>query len=825
MTRHRRRSRLAVRRLVPAALASLWLACGGGEPTGPLTGAVAITTSTTGAEPDPDGYTLLLDGSDMRPIGAAAADTLSDLSPGNHLVGLTGMASNCELQGDNPRGVAVAAGATAAAAFVVTCAEPVPDAGSLRVTTATTGAAPDPDGYGVVLDGDAERPIGTDGNITIPNLAPGQHLVELGGVAANCAVSGDNPRAATVPSGAGVTAGFSVVCQAVTGGLRVTISGLPGGTDAAVTVAGPDQYQEQLTATATLAELPPGEYTVTAASVTDGGFSYSANPATTTVSVTAGATDTVAVTYAGQPLPSLNLSIAGAYLTQSVQSFDNAVPLVVGRDAYVRVFAVANQANTAAPAVRVRLYRNGTLLQTLNIEAPGGSTPTSVAEGTLARSWNAPIPATLIQPGLQLLADVDPAGAIAESNEGDNRFPVGGTPKPLEVHTAPPLELTLVPVLQSANDLQGDITAGNRDQFLDLSRRIYSFPSEDVTIHGVWTTDGPLQGDDANGAWGTLLSEIDALRIAEDAGRQYYGVVKLDYTGGQVARSIVGLPSAVGFDNVAERSRMLAHELGHMWGRSHAPCGNAKALDPGYPYANGEIGKYGLDVGTATLKARTMPDIMGLCKNPWISDYTYLGVMNDRGPAAGMASTGGVAQPTLLVWGHVTNGRAVLEPAFQVVTRPVLPSRPGPYSIEATTSAGARAFSLSFEASEAADDPRGGRHFAFAVPLDEATAGRLESIRLSGPGAGATTVRRTTARRDAATAGEPARLSYSARGIALRWDVAAHPAVMVRDVRTGEVLSFARGGEVVLPGEPRELDLVLSDGVRSRHARVRVPGR
>jgi hypothetical protein len=826
MTRYRRWSHVGACSLVPAATAVL-LACGGGEPVGPLTGAVAVTTATTGAQQDADGYMLRLDGSDTGPIAIAAADTLADLTPGPHLVGLAGVASNCELQGDNPRAVTVAAGATTAATFVVTCAEPVPDAGSLRVTTATSGPAPDADGYTVTLEGDTERPIGTDGNITIPNLAAGAYTVELGGVASNCAVAGDNPRTITVAKGTTVIVGFSIVCQAVSGSLRVTISGLPAGTDAAVTVSGPDAYDEELGATSTLEDLAPGEYTVDAASVTDGGFSYEANPASITVTVTADATETVTVTYTGQALPSLNLEIAGAYLSQSVQSFDNAMPLVVGRNAYLRVFVVANQANSATPAVRVRLYRDGSLLQTLSIPAPSGSTPTSVAEGALASSWNAPIPSSLIQPGLQLLADVDPTGAIAESDESDNNFPAGGTPKPLEVRTAPPLELTFVPVLQSANGLQGDITAANRDQFLDLSRRIYSFPSDDATVHAVFTTGGPLQTNDANGAWGTLLSEIDALRIAEGTGRQYYGVVRLDYSGGQVARSIVGLPAAVGFDNSAQRSRMLAHEMGHMWGRSHAPCNNPQNVDPAYPYSNGQIGKYGLDLGTLppALKPPATPDIMGLCQNPWISDYTYLAVMNYRGPAAGLAGTDAGPQPTLLVWGHIANGQAVLEPAFHVVTRPVLPGRPGPYSIEATTSDGARAFSLSFDASEAADDPRGGRHFAFAVPLDETTAGRLESLRLSGPGVGAGAMRRTAAARGAVSAGGPARLSYAAGGMALRWDAVAHPAVMVRDALTGEVLSFGRGGQVVLPAGRSEADLVLSDGVRSRHARVRVSGR
>jgi hypothetical protein len=47
--------------------------------------------------------------------------------------------------------------------------------------------------------------------------------------------------------------------------------------------------------------------------------------------------------------------------------------------------------------------------------------------------------------------------------------------------------------------------------------------------------------------------------------------------------------------------------------------------------------------------------------------------------------------------------------------------------------------------------------------------------------------------------------------------------IMVRDVRTGEVLSFARGGNVVVPADGSEIELLMSDGVRSRSATVRAP--
>ncbi|HEX5575556.1 MAG TPA: hypothetical protein VFX42_06740, partial [Gemmatimonadales bacterium] len=58
--------------------------------------------------------------------------------------------------------------------------------------------------------------------------------------------------------------------------------------------------------------------------------------------------------------------------------------------------------------------------------------------------------------------------------------------------------------------------------------------------------------------------------------------------------------------------------------------------------------------------------------------------------------------------------------------------------------------------------------------------------------------------------------------VALRWDHRAYPMVMVRDPDTGEVLSFARGGEVQLLTAKTKVDLLLSNGVTSNRRRVRV---
>jgi hypothetical protein len=58
--------------------------------------------------------------------------------------------------------------------------------------------------------------------------------------------------------------------------------------------------------------------------------------------------------------------------------------------------------------------------------------------------------------------------------------------------------------------------------------------------------------------------------------------------------------------------------------------------------------------------------------------------------------------------------------------------------------------------------------------------------------------------------------------VSLQWDSKAHPMVMVRDPDSGEVLSFARGGNVELATRKAQVDLVLSSGVRSQLRRMRV---
>ncbi len=170
-----------------------------------------MSTSTTGSNVDPDGYTVTVDGGASQPIGTNGSVTFTALPAGNHTVALSGVAGNCSVSGGNSQTVNVPAGGTASTSFAVSCASVSGD-GSLTVTTSTTGSDLDPDGYTVTVDGGAaSQPIATNGSVSFTGPA-GDHQVALSGVAANCTVGGANPRMVSVPAGGTATTTFSVSC-------------------------------------------------------------------------------------------------------------------------------------------------------------------------------------------------------------------------------------------------------------------------------------------------------------------------------------------------------------------------------------------------------------------------------------------------------------------------------------------------------------------------------------------------------------------------------------------------------------------------------------
>jgi hypothetical protein len=184
------------------------------NPAPPSTGDLTVGASTSGGTPDPDGYTVTVDGGQARGIGINGATTYAGIAASAHTVELIGLAANCSISGQNPRSVNVPAGSSASTTFTVDCPTPPPPTGALTVGATTTGGTPDPNGYTVTLDGGQLRTIGNNGSTPYTGLAPGTHVVVLGDIASNCTVSGGASHTVTVVAGLTTTETYAVDCPA-----------------------------------------------------------------------------------------------------------------------------------------------------------------------------------------------------------------------------------------------------------------------------------------------------------------------------------------------------------------------------------------------------------------------------------------------------------------------------------------------------------------------------------------------------------------------------------------------------------------------------------
>ena len=264
---------------------------------GPTTGGLIVTTATSGSDPDPDGYTISIDGAEGGSLGVNATVVLSNLPPGVHAVGLTGLVANCQIQGDNIRSVTVTAGADASVAYAISCTAPPPEAGSLRISTATSGAGTDPNGYSFAIDGGAATPIASAATTTLQNLAPGAHSVQLAGLSANCSVQGINPRPFTVTAGATAEVSFTISCAVTTGTIQVdvTTSGSPiDPTGYSLTLDGNTGQPIGVNTSHIFTDVSPGNHSVGLTNVESNCTVADANPRT--VAVTAGAQASVSFT-------------------------------------------------------------------------------------------------------------------------------------------------------------------------------------------------------------------------------------------------------------------------------------------------------------------------------------------------------------------------------------------------------------------------------------------------------------------------------------------------------------------------------------------------
>ncbi|HSM09262.1 MAG TPA: hypothetical protein VLA33_09630 [Gemmatimonadota bacterium] len=178
----------------------------------PAVGSIMAGVSPSGDDV-PDSVSVSLDGGDPERVSSSGSVSWSDLEPGDHLLQLGDVPSNCNAEGENPRVVAVESGRQTVTLFDVVCSRRLSEIG-VRVTT--TGDEQDPDGYRLEVEGDGvtlRMDVGREVDLTVPDLAPGSYRVQLRDVDKDCEVKDDDKLDVNVAAGERVEVEFRVECD------------------------------------------------------------------------------------------------------------------------------------------------------------------------------------------------------------------------------------------------------------------------------------------------------------------------------------------------------------------------------------------------------------------------------------------------------------------------------------------------------------------------------------------------------------------------------------------------------------------------------------
>ncbi len=416
-----------------------------------------------------------------------------------------------------------------------------------------------------------------------------------------------------------------------------------------------------------------------------------------------------------------------AYLTQATQSLDFPVALVAGEDALLRVFVVTDMdVDVPLPPVRAEFYQNGTEVYAVDIPSFGAIIPRQIQEVDLSVTANARIPGSVLTPGLEMVIEIDPDGELDPALGISSRLPPEGRMS-VDVERLPPFDLTVVPFQWTQNPNESYLSQINglsaESDELRLTRDLLPIGDFSLNVYEPqWISVAP-KFENA----GLLFRLIDIIRTMEGSSGYFLGI--FDGSGGGIAQ----LSGKLSVSTLALGGEVIAHELGHNLSLRHTVCGNAGRPDPDFPYQGGAIGAWGYDLLNDVLVSPGATDLMGYCRDRWISDYHFNKAMGYRlSQATTLVADNAAITRSLLLWGGVNeDGEIVLEPAFVVDAPPSSPQQDGPYDIAGEDKDGRILFNLSFDMAEIADGEGGS--FAFILPVQSGWQERLNRISLSGP--------------------------------------------------------------------------------------------
>ena len=264
------------------------------------------------------------------------------------------------------------------------------------------------------------------------------------------------------------------------GTLAVTVAGLPAGSNAAVTIAGPASYNQTITSTSSTS-VPPGTYTIAANSVTVGTGTYTAVVSGSPATVTSNSTATSTVTYslATTATGSLVVNVSG------LPTGTNAAITVTGPNSYSQ--SVSSTTTLSVPAGSYSVAGTQVTVAGVAYNATVTGSPVTVASG--GSSTASVVYAVAANPIVTL------SGSIAASRRlrSDTTYVIRGF-----VYVNSGAKLTI----DAGTKLVGDTTALGSALFVLRGAQLDAIGTEAQPI--VFTSQRSA-GNRAPGDWGGLI--------------------------------------------------------------------------------------------------------------------------------------------------------------------------------------------------------------------------------------------------------------------------------------------------------------------------------
>ncbi len=311
------------------------------------------------------------------------------------------------------------------------------------------------------------------------------------------------------------------------------------------------------------------------------------------------------------------------------------VDVVAGKDAVFRVFVHLEQGWTnRVLSARLSLIDGDNVEQVFHKR----SVDSDSSEGSLATTFNIEVDGDLITASTRYaleLVECDTATGTTFSP----RFPSSGD-EALEAREVGGLRIEFIPITANGNAANTD--TNRLDSYRDYIELMYPINGMEYTVGDPMNANFSISAN--GGGWSEVLQQLGQRHQSDNAPNDlyYYGLLEPSSSLNQYCQGgcVAGIGYVAGANTRDAHSRVamgisygedgstttMAHEVGHNHGRPHAPCGGASDAEP-WPYPGAEIGWLGFAYPGTLIPGDQATDIMGYCRDQWVSDYNYKNFM------------------------------------------------------------------------------------------------------------------------------------------------------------------------------------------------------